>query len=215
MYDKNYAKIWIDNYESGKDTFRTDYLEPYFEKVFGTLPENARILDVGCGWGTVVSFIKPTHIYYGVDITTDFFDYIRKKFQHPNITLAFGGLPNKVNVEDSSFDFGVCSLVMHAIPNLELSIQTLFDKIKSGGRVLIIDFNDKAEEPLRNEVFNPIYEETEKYIRGEAILPSGLRVSTEAYFYKENEYENIISKYGYYNKKELGPLFVAYECIKK
>ena len=57
-YNKNYTEKWIKNYESKKDVYRVKYLEPYFKKLILNLPEKSKILDVGCGWGTIVSFFE-------------------------------------------------------------------------------------------------------------------------------------------------------------
>jgi ubiquinone/menaquinone biosynthesis C-methylase UbiE len=73
MYDRLNAEIWIKNYESGGDTFRTEHLEPYFKKIVSSLPSNSKIIDIGCGWGTIASFLKNSHKYTGVDINTAYF----------------------------------------------------------------------------------------------------------------------------------------------
>jgi len=214
MYDKTYADIWIKNHESRKDTFRVDHLEPYLEKLLGGLPDFSRILDVGCGWGSLIDFLKPTHEYLGVDVTEYFFDYIREKFPSQEIRLQHGMLPDGINGQNSAYDLVVCSQVLHALPTLEDSIDTLFAKSKKSGKVVLVTFNDASEEILRNGVFNPIYEEDDKHINGKLILPSGLKVSAEIFFHKERDYERAISKHGTFSKSDLGPLFVSYEITK-
>lgn len=214
MYDKKYVQSWIKNYESGKDIFRKKNLEPYLKKTISKLPVNTKILDVGCGWGTVAKFLKKTHIYSGVDIAVDFFDYIRKKFKHPNLTLKYGALPNKINFPDNSFNVVICSLTLHVVSDLKKSIKTLFSKVKQGGKVIIIDFPDESVQEIKDCMFDPIYKENERYIKGEAILRSGTKILTEVYLHKEKDREKEILKYGSFLKKKLGGPFIVYECVK-
>ena len=68
---------------------------------------------------------------------------------------------------------------------------------------------------LKNETFNPIYEQNENYIKGIATLSSGIRVLAEAYNHNEENLEEELQKYGSYKKQYLGQLFVSYEIVKK
>ncbi len=214
MYDKAYAQTWIENHESGKDTFRVEYLEPYFRDTFKDLGDNFKVLDVGCGWGSLLDFLKPNIFYHGVDITVDFFDYVKNKFPKRNLILNSGRLPDSVKVSDNSFDVCVCSQVLHTLSNLEKSIEILFSKLKYNGKLVVITFSDKSKEPLIGS-FNPIEKLDDVHVIGQAMLPSGLKVHAEVYFHKEKDYEKEFLKYDSFSKRELGPLFVAYECIKK
>ncbi len=212
---KEYAEIWIKNYESRKDTFRVKYLEPFLRSHIKKLPENAKVLDVGCGWGTIIKFLKPSHEYTGVDPNKYFFSYIRRKYSNREMTLLYGKLPSKLPVPDNYFDLVVCSMTLHLVESLENSIKTLFSKVKKGGKLLIVDFRDKAEKVIREKIYPVVCEETENHIKGISILPSGLKVCNEAFFHKEKNIEKIISSLNCrFIKRYLGDFFVAYE-IKK
>lgn len=209
-YGKQYAEAWIKNDEGGEDISRTKYLEPALKEKINLLPENTKILDIGCGWGTVIKFLKEGHEYLGIDPAKEFFPYIKEKF--PNKTLKFktGKLPNDLDASND-FDFIICSMVLHCNPYLSESLKILFSKLKNNKKALIISFRDSAEEALRKEVYNPVIEEDKSHIKGIANLPSGIKIMGETFFYKEKEFK----KYGSFSKKYLGPFFVMYEVKKK
>ena len=77
MYNKKYAEAWIRNHESRKDNFRVEHFEPFIKKIINKTPDYSKILDVGCGWGTIIEFLKNTHEYCGIDKTKEFLDYIK------------------------------------------------------------------------------------------------------------------------------------------
>jgi ubiquinone/menaquinone biosynthesis C-methylase UbiE len=212
LYGKKYAKVWIDNYESRKDIYRVKYLEPYLKKFIKQTPSKSKILDVGCGWGTVDKFLKKSHEYSGIDLTKEFFKYINTKFKHENLKLKIGSLPNDVKFKDNYFDLVICSLVLHTVPNLDDSIKKLFSKSKIGGEVLIIDFNDETEKYIKKKGFDTVSVKKKGYMSGTYLLPSGIIFPAEVYFYNEKDYEKNIKKYATFKKKKVGPLFVAYEC---
>tara|TARA_Y100000310_G_scaffold340825_1_gene437924 strand:+ start:6920 stop:7564 length:645 start_codon:yes stop_codon:yes gene_type:complete len=214
MYDEEYAKQWIANDESRKDVFRTKHLEPIIKEKIQELPKNARILDVGCGWGMVVRFLKSSQEYVGVDPTKEFFPHIKSKFPAKNLTFVEGKLPDKINVE-GDFDFVICSMAIHCTKHLKKSLKTIFSKLKKDGIAFIIDFNDSAEKRLRTEVYSHVYEEDKFHVKGVATLPSGINVVSETFFHKENDFEREFKKYGPFKKDFLGPFFVIYEVTKK
>ena len=215
-YNKNYTEKWIKNYESKKDVYRVKYLEPYFKKLILNLPEKSKILDVGCGWGTIVSFLKKSHEYVGIDIAVEFFSYIKSKFKHKELILKYGKLPDEINALKKGFDLVICSMVLHTVRDLDKSIKALLSKMKTSGKVVLVDFNDSAEEMFRKSSFESIEKETKNYISGKVVLPSGIKVDAEVYFHKEVDFEKVLKKLGYdYTKKYIGPIFVTYEVYKK
>ena len=214
MYDKKYVESWIRNELSGKDYFRKKDIEPYLEKIVQATPSNKNILDVGCGWGAIIKHLKPTHNYYGVDKVPEFFEYIKENFSHPNIKLKQGYLPDNLNVPDDFFDVAICSMVLHLIENLPRSIKTLFSKIKSRGKLHIVDFGDSAEEVLKKSFFKEIQESRDNYLRGIARLLSGDEIPMEMYLHKEKTLEKEIAKKSDFIKIPLGDYFRAYECKK-
>jgi len=212
--DKKIAQAWIDNYESGEDEFRVKYLEPYLKEIIRAQNKNAKILDVGCGWGTALAFISSTQEYYGIDKNKHFFPYLKKKYKELDLNLKHGSLPEKVNVPDEYFDLTICSMVLLDVQNFIDAIDILFAKTKSHGKVIIIDFNDEAEKVVKKDFFEEVEVNEEGYIKGTTVLPSGLKFKHDIFFHKEKKFEKCINKHGKFIKNYLGPLFVAYEIIK-
>ena len=101
-------------------------------------------------------------------------------------------------------------MVLHCIPDLETSIDTLFKKVRSDGKVVIVDFNDDAESNVRSR-FQRIDEDKPDYIKGLYNLSEKVQLYGESYFHKEAEIESALRKHGAFNKTHLGPLFVGYE----
>lgn len=209
MYDAEYAKKWINNHESGKDIFRTQQLEPVLKEYLQELPENASVLDVGCGWGMLLELLPKVQPYTGVDINSHFFEYIRAKYLGRALTLLEGKLPDQLNL-NSKFDLVFCCLTLHCLGELALAIQNLHAQVSQNGNIVLIDFADKAKERLQNTTYEPILESRPDYIKGVAALPSGEKVITETYFHSESAIETELYKYALFEKRYIGDLFVMY-----
>ncbi|MFC1697250.1 class I SAM-dependent methyltransferase [Nanoarchaeota archaeon] len=205
MYNKDYAEKWIKYEESGQDLLRKEHIFPYLEEV---LNSSGRILDVGCGWGATLDFIYPECEYTGIDPTNEFFDFIKEKYSR-QMNLVKGSLPSDLNVKDNYFDIVLCSMVLHCVDDLEKSVETLFNKVKKNGKVVIIDFNDSSE-PLLRDLFINLDEDEEKYVKGLYNLSSDIQLYGEIHLYKEDEIEFELLKYSGFKKRILGP-FVGYE----
>src|SRR3989338_11674296 len=164
MYDKNYAQSWIKAYESKKDWYRTDYLEPYLEDFVNKLPSKCNILDVGCGWGALVKFLKKDQKYTGVDPVGEFFPYIRENSTNRNIKLVEDGLP-KLSKIKGKYDCIICSMTLHTVEDLEKSMKSLNSLLSDNGTILIVDFNDASEKLLRSSL-KEVFISKKNHIRG-------------------------------------------------
>ncbi len=213
MYDSEYASTWIKNEESGKDFYRIDYLYPFLEKFFRELPENLTVLDVGCGWGTIIRYLKKNHQYHGVDPVNEFLGHIKLKYPWRDMKLSTGSLPDKIFIEEK-FDVVVCSMALHTVGDLITSIKTLVSKVKSGGTLLIIDFNDSSEQLLK-KTFKRIDLSKKDHVQGIITLGSGIPVYSDIYFHKEKDFESMLAKEGSFEKGYLGPIFVSYLFKKR
>jgi ubiquinone/menaquinone biosynthesis C-methylase UbiE len=211
MYDKAYAQAWIADSESGKDIFRSQYIVPFLTKVLNEAKPDAKILDAGCGWGTVIPCLQTTHEYVGLDITTEFFPYIHEKYAHTNITLIEGGFPGPFPFEKNTFDVVICSMSLHTIEDLQASIQSSISVLKKGGLFVLVDFNSASFETL-----TPSFDAIPKgrHIKGEFAMMSGAKTEAEVFFHTEEEYKKELQKVGVVKKEALGPIFVGYGVKK-
>lgn len=216
MYDNSYGAARIRNSESWRDTFREKYIKPYFQQLWESIwGDSFSVLDIWCWRWEVLPYLHNNVLYRWVDPTTKFFDYIYTRYwSKNNIQLLQWKLPNQLpeRIPDDH-DVVLVSQVIHTNPNIEESISVTFSKVKPWWRVIIITFKDSAEKSLR-ESFEEVYTENHTSIWWIVSLPSWVKVEAEVYFHKELVYEKSIMKYWTFEKKDLGPLFVLYECKK-
>lgn len=214
MYDNEYAQKWIQNHESGNDTYRNDYLVPFFRTMSSDISDENTVIDVGCGWGQLLEFLPQDTRYVGIDKTKEFLDYIRKQFPNRKKELLVGSLPTELHQDvNLKGDYVICSQVLHTVQNMVASVQTLFEKTKESGTVVIITFCDKSKLAMKNS-FKSVDVNTDNHILGTVALPSEVVVPAEIYFHLENDLEHELQKYSTFEKSYLGPLFTAYICTK-
>jgi ubiquinone/menaquinone biosynthesis C-methylase UbiE len=106
------------------------------------LPENARILDAGCGTGEIASRLAerfPKGMVLGVDVLDHHLELARDRYRESAPNLAFEhrsifelGLPER------SFDLTVCRHVVHSIPYPERVYAELARVTKHGGWLHLI-----------------------------------------------------------------------------
>jgi ubiquinone/menaquinone biosynthesis C-methylase UbiE len=213
MYDKEYAKSWISYNESRTDSLRTNYLYPFMRQSLKSLKNKSRVLDIGCGWGASLAYFNKDIDYFGVDPTKEFFSYIKSKYPNQEITLKQGKLPGDIPFQDNSFDLVLCSMTLHCLKNWKEAIKTIFSKTKLESRVIIIDFRESGEGEIRRR-FLTLSEDRGDYLRGIYKLSRQVQLELEIYLHKEKDIEKELKKYGIVKKTHLGPVYVAYECIK-
>jgi ubiquinone/menaquinone biosynthesis C-methylase UbiE len=216
VYNKQYAKKWIRYEKSGQDVFRDKYLYPYLQKtIAGSIKpgEPVSLLDIGCGWGGLLDYLPEDIAYVGIDPVPEFFAQIIMNHLESEMTLKTGELPSKIPVQDNHFDIVVCSMTLHCIPDLETSVNTIFSKAKSGGKMIITEFNDNAP-PIVRKSFRRIEEGIGNYVRGAYSLSNTTSLIAEAYFHGEEQIEKAILTHSDFRKTFVGPLFVGYESVK-
>ncbi len=209
-YDAEYARTWIRHSQSGTDPFREEYLGPYFKERLATVSD---ILDVGCGWGAVLDYLKHDVSYTGVDRVSEFLDFIKQKYgsKFQNMTLYCAKLPD-LRIH-RRYSVVLCSMVLHMAPDLRRCIDILYTALNDGGRLILVTFADKGYEFIHG-AFVRVDTADAGHISGSYELPSGILVETEIYFHRESNYEKLLGRYGTVSKRYIGPLFVAYEITK-
>lgn len=211
---KELAELWIKNYDSKNDTFRVKHLEPFLKKLIKSKSFDSIILDIGCGWGLAIKFLRPSHKYIGIDINKNFFPYIKKNYKHKYIKLKEGKLPTKIEIKDNLADLTLCSMVLLDIKNIKPAIKKLFDKTKKGGEICIINLSAQGtKEAIKS--FEKNCEKKKNYMKGNYRLPSGIKIKTSIYLHKEEEIESGLKKYGKFKKGHIGKVFVSYIIKKK
>ncbi|GAB4300794.1 MAG: demethylmenaquinone methyltransferase [Myxococcota bacterium] len=103
------------------------------------LPNEARILDVGCGTGWVVKYLKkrfPNAIIEGMDISSEM---LAKARRNDPQTRYFWGDVTAIPVADSSCDLVTTIFTMRNFPELTKSLSEMTRVLKPGGKLVILD----------------------------------------------------------------------------
>jgi ubiquinone/menaquinone biosynthesis C-methylase UbiE len=114
--------------------------EPLFRRYH--LPEQARILDAGCGTGEIASRLAalfPNARVLGVDIIDAHLDLARTRYAAlaPRLTFEHQSV-FELNEPDHSFDLTVCRHVLHAIPHADAVVRELARVTRPGGYLHIL-----------------------------------------------------------------------------
>jgi ubiquinone/menaquinone biosynthesis C-methylase UbiE len=110
------------------------------------LQPGMRVLDLGCGTGTLTILIKQTHPeaeVIGLDGDLAVLKIARSKANQAgvNITLDYG-MAFQLPYPDNSFDRVLSSLVIHHLTtdNKQRAIQEIYRILRPGGELHIVDF---------------------------------------------------------------------------
>jgi ubiquinone/menaquinone biosynthesis C-methylase UbiE len=143
--------------------FRYKWLTPFFDLFLRwTMPElpiktrliqeisllhkDSRILDLGCGTGTLAILIKkafPDSLVFGLDADAKVLEIARQKTLRDSLILKLDeGMSDMLPYPDCSFDLVVSSLVFHHLGTEEKirSLEQIFRVLTPGGGLIIADF---------------------------------------------------------------------------
>lgn len=109
------------------------------------VPRDAKVLDFGCGTGQY-AVLFDENSYYGVDIKGPSLEYAKRTFS--NKTFLHFDDDFRVSLASDSFDWIICSAVIHHIPpsgetRFKSEIVRLLNK---DGKILIIDIFPNAHQ---------------------------------------------------------------------
>jgi demethylmenaquinone methyltransferase/2-methoxy-6-polyprenyl-1,4-benzoquinol methylase/phosphoethanolamine N-methyltransferase len=106
-----------------------------------------RVLDVGCGTGTLTLVAKrwagPEGEVHGLDAAPKMIDVARRKAEQASVVVDFQvGLIEDIPFPDGVFDVVLSSLMLHHLPGdlKRKGFAEMWRVLKSGGRVLAVDF---------------------------------------------------------------------------
>jgi ubiquinone/menaquinone biosynthesis C-methylase UbiE len=120
--------------------FKSDLIEQ------AQISNGSRILDVGCGTGTLAIMIKQHHPdaeVVGIDADSKILGIARAKAAKAGTNLTLDeGMADQLPYADGSFDRVLSSLFLHHLKtdNKRRTLREVFRVLRSGGRFDVVDF---------------------------------------------------------------------------
>ena len=105
-----------------------------------------KVLDVGCGTGTLLIDLKKTHPqgqFYGIDADDKILSIARKKAKEADVKInVSSAFAQHLPFQKNSFDIIYSSLVFHHLPSLvkKAALQEIHRVLKQDGIFILIDF---------------------------------------------------------------------------
>ena len=120
--------------------FKTDLVEQ------AQMTQGSRVLDVGCGTGTLAIMVKQLHPeaeVVGIDADSKILGIARTKAAKGGFSLTLDqGMADQLPYADSSFDRVLSSLFLHHLTteNKRRTLGEVFRVLRSAGRFDVVDF---------------------------------------------------------------------------
>lgn len=175
----------------------SDVYKEQYKSIF-SLPENARILEIGCGPGALCGSLKrwyPDSDIYGMDRDSVFIDYAKSAV--PNVKFSEGDA-TALDFEDNSFDATISNTVAeHIEPSKFFGEQ--YRVLKDGGVCLVLSTRKNIiqtapclcdETEFEREIWQRVEEDRRLDLEKYSIC---------RYPMSEAEYPAVMEKYGFRN----------------
>jgi ubiquinone/menaquinone biosynthesis C-methylase UbiE len=104
---------------------------------FAGLADGERVLDVGCGTGSLTFALAETAnlaAITGIDLTPGFLDFARARNADPRIAFEHGDA-RELPFADNAFDRAFAMLVLHFLPDAARAVAEMHRVVRPGGTV--------------------------------------------------------------------------------
>lgn len=120
------------------ETFEGKFTARYKQKILEIfqVPEGGRVLDVGCGNGSLVNAIRQKEKIeaYGIDISPNMIEECRKRYAGINFRVSTG---ETIGFEDDFFDVVTICCVLHHLHNPQIFFEEAYRVLKHGGLLIV------------------------------------------------------------------------------
>lgn len=171
------------------------------------LKKGHRILDLGCGTGTLVIMIKkaqPEAEVIGLDIDPKILVFARSKVEREGLDIIFNlSTATELPYLDESFDRVVSSMVFHHLDreNKVCALKEILRVLRPGGELHVADFG-KPHNALMYlmSLFARHFERTSDNIKG--LLPEMFREAGFAYTEETSKYMSVNGTLSLYSARK-------------
>jgi SAM-dependent methyltransferase len=194
MDEKTWWDFWNSSYRVGDDNGETP--NELFDRVAATVhefaqPEGSRILEIGCGTGTLSRRLKFS-TYAGVDISPSAIQLAKRAWEERASRLPLDGSATYEAVDfhdwplpSRLFDIAVCVDAFVWIHDQHIALKKIAESLRTGGVLVISIINPFVYHRIRRTAANPLKEGPVKnwLTRGDLhalITASGLRIERSA-----------------------------------
>ena len=116
---------------------------------FGGLSDGDRVLDVGCGTGSLafsVPEITNVEAVTGIDLTPDFVAFAQARAADPRISFQLADARD-LPFDDDAFDRAFSLLVLHFLPDAERAVAEMRRVVRPGGTVAAAVWDNYGGQP--------------------------------------------------------------------
>lgn len=144
-----------DKYQAGMGSW-SKTLAPLFIEFIDGIKEGDRVLDVGCGTGSLTFTIADTtkaSTVVGIDPSVGYVQYARAQNSHPHVGFEIGDA-QKLPYDNGSFDCCVSSLMIQFVSDAHTATREMRRVTKKGGSVATCVWDNSGDMELSEKFWN-------------------------------------------------------------
>jgi ubiquinone/menaquinone biosynthesis C-methylase UbiE len=129
------------------------------QKIFeiAKLKDGDKVLDVGCGNGTLLNLLKQKADIspYGIDISPNMISQCKSKYPDYNFSVSSG---EQLPFNDNTFDMVTTCCVLHHFDNANNFFKEAYRVLKPNGKIIVNDIKmPLILKPFFDYIFSPLY----------------------------------------------------------
>lgn len=151
--------------------------------ILGNIPVSGTIVDLGCGTGDLLSFLKEkADRVIGVEKAPRMLEEARRRFadRKKNIDLRIGELEH-LPLREGEADLAVINMVLHHLPDPPKALQEAHRVLKKGNLFIIVDLLTHTQENMRERYGDRWLGFSESEMK-KWLKNSGFSIKSMAYF---------------------------------
>jgi len=156
-----YNEIPFPDYDLNRFNSKEDLnlaMYPFAKILDRSIPENATIIDVGCGTGQLISFLSlKRKMAYGIDFSDSSLNKaqkLKKKLKLNSLKLKKVNILNEEEINKlPKFDYVLCMGVLHHTGNAYKGFKNIVKLLNPNGKIIIGLYHKIGRIPLKIRIF--------------------------------------------------------------